>query len=70
MCRLDGRTVLVTGASGGGVRRLRAAGANVIASGRSTETPDALAAETECRTLPFDLTSEASIRDALLDLDL
>ena len=74
MWRLDGRTVLVTGASGGiggaTVRQLRAAGADVIASGRSTEALDALAAETECRTLPFDLTSEASIREALLDLDL
>ena len=74
MWGLDGRTVLVTGASGGiggaTVRQLRAAGADVIASGRSTEALDALAAETGCRTLPFDLTSEASIRDALLDLDL
>ena len=74
MWGLDGRTVLVTGASGGigsaVVRQLVAAGATVIASGRSTEALDALAAQTGCRTLPFDLQSEDSIRGALLDLDL
>ena len=74
MWGLDGRTVLVTGASGGiggaTVRQLMAAGATVIASGRSTEALDALAAQTGCQTLPFDLTSEDSIRGALLGLDL
>ena len=74
MWGFDGRTVLVTGASGGiggaTVRELVAAGATVIANGRSTEALDALAAETGCRTLPFDLTSEESVRGALLDLDL
>ena len=41
MWRLDGRTILVTGASGGiggqTVRRLIQAGAKVIASGRSKQ---------------------------------
>ena len=74
MWRLDGRTVLVTGASGGiggaVVRQLVAVGAAVVASGRSAEALDALAAQTGCQTLPFDLTSEGSVRDALLGLDL
>jgi NAD(P)-dependent dehydrogenase (short-subunit alcohol dehydrogenase family) len=47
-----------------------AAGAAVVASGRSVEALDALAARTGCRTLPFDLTSEDSVRDALGGLDL
>ena len=37
----------------------------MIASGRNVDQLDALAAETGCRTLPFDLTSEESIRGAL-----
>ena len=74
MWRLDGRTVLVTGASGGigaaTVRHLVRAGADVIASGRSLEALDALATETGCRALPFDLTSEERVRTALDGLDL
>src|SRR5271163_1369813 len=74
MWRLDGRTVLVTGASGGigaaTVRHLVRVGADVIASGRSIKALDALAAETGCRVLPFDLTSEESVRTALDGLDL
>jgi L-xylulose reductase len=74
MWRLDGRTILVTGASGGiggaTVRQLVETGAEVIASGRSKEALDKLAAETGCRTLPFDLTSEESVRAALEGLDL
>ena len=74
MWRLDGRTILVTGASGGiggaTVRRLAEAGAEVIASGRLREALNRLAAETGCRTLPFDLTSEESVRAALENLDL
>ncbi|MGV0911709.1 SDR family oxidoreductase [Martelella sp. FOR1707] len=66
--------ILVTGASGGigaaTVRQLVAADATVIANGRNTETLAALAAETGCATLPFDLTSEDSIREALDGLDL
>lgn len=66
--------MLVTGASGGiggaTVRRLVAAGADVIASGRSEEALGALAEETGARVLPFDLTSEDSVRSALEDLDV
>ena len=74
MWGLDGRTILVTGASGGiggaTVRQLIAAGADVIASGRNVEALDALKAKTGCRTLPFDLTSEASVKGAVDGLDL
>jgi L-xylulose reductase len=71
---LDKGPILVTGASGGigsaTVRQLRAAGADVIASGRDVDRLDALVSETGCRTLPFDLTSEESVRGALEGLDL
>ena len=74
MTDLNGRTILVTGASGGiggeTVRQLVASGADVIASGRSQEALDALATETGARALPFDLTSEDSVRNALEALDL
>jgi L-xylulose reductase len=66
--------ILVTGASGGiggaTVRQLRAAEADVIASGRNVEQLKALAAETGCRSLPFDLRSEESVRSALEGLDV
>jgi len=69
MWGLEGRKILVTGASGGiggaAVRQLVAAGADVVASGRNVEALDGLAAKTGCRTLPFDLASEDSIRKAL-----
>ena len=74
MTDFNGRTILVTGASGGiggeTVRQLVAAGADVIASGRSQDALDALAAETGARSLAFDLTSEDSVRDALDGLDV
>jgi NAD(P)-dependent dehydrogenase (short-subunit alcohol dehydrogenase family) len=74
MTDFNGRPILVTGASGGiggaTVRRLVQAGADVIASGRTTDSLAALAAETGARTLPFDLTSEESVRGALDGLDL
>ena len=74
MAGFEGRVILVTGASGGiggaTVRQLVAAGAEVIASGRSEEALGQLATETGCRTLPFDLNSEESVRDALDGLDL
>ena len=64
----------MTGASGGiggqTVRRLIQAGAKVIASGRSKQALNSLAAETGCRALPFDLTSEESIRSVLDGLDV
>jgi L-xylulose reductase len=66
--------ILVTGASGGiggaTVRQLRAAEADVIASGRNVEQLKTLAAETGCRSLAFDLTSEGSVRSALEGLDI
>ena len=75
MAGFDGRTILVTGASGGiggaTVRQLRAAGADVIASGRSVEALDKVASQTGCcRTLPFDLASEDSVRGAIEGLDV
>ena len=74
MAGFDGRAILVTGASGGiggaTVRRLVAEGADVIASGRNEDALAALAAETGCRALPFDLESEASVEGALRGLDL
>ena len=74
MTDLNGRTILVTGASGGiggaTVRQLVTSGADVIASGRSVEALEKLAADTGARALPFDLTSEDSVRDALEDLDV
>jgi NAD(P)-dependent dehydrogenase (short-subunit alcohol dehydrogenase family) len=66
--------ILVTGASGGigaaTVRQLCQTGADVIASGRNEEKLRALATETGCRTLPFELSSEDSVRGALDGLDL
>ncbi len=71
---LDTGPILVTGASGGigsaTVRLLVTQDADVIASGRNVEKLDALAAETGCRVLPFDLTSEQSVKEALDGVDL
>jgi L-xylulose reductase len=74
MSDFNGRTILVTGGSGGiggaTVRQLVAANADVIAAGRSREALDRIAAETGCRTLAFDLASEDEVRGALEGLDL
>lgn len=71
---LEGRTVLVTGASGGIgaeiVRHLVAAGADVIAAGRTEEGLADLVAETGVRTVLFDLTSEEEIAAAVGELEL
>ncbi|WP_292332889.1 SDR family NAD(P)-dependent oxidoreductase [Mesorhizobium sp.] len=74
MTDFHGRNILVTGGSGGiggaTVRHLVRANANVIAAGRSQAVLDAIARETGCRTVTFDLASEDEIRDALEGLDL
>ncbi len=71
---LDKGPILVTGASGGiggaTVRQLIAEGAEVIANGRNKEALTALATETGCRTLAFDLESEDEVSAALGGLDL
>ena len=71
---LKDRPVLVTGASGGigaaTVRLLVAEGADVIASGRNEEMLSKLASETGCRTLPFDLALEDSVKNALDGVEL
>lgn len=74
MTDFNGRTVLVTGASGGIgaeiVRHLLRAGADVVAAGRTEESLRPLVEETGVRTAIFDLTSEEEIAAALSDLDL
>lgn len=71
---LNGRPILVTGATGGigaaTVRLLTAEGANVIASGRDETKLTDLEAETGCEVRPFDLTSEDEVRAALSGLNL
>ena len=71
---LEGRTVLVTGAAGGIggaiVRRLVAAGADVVAAGRDEAGLGAIVAETGARPLALDVEHEESVRGALEDLDL
>jgi L-xylulose reductase len=74
MGELTGRTILVTGASGGiggaTVRLLASRGADVIAAARTLESLETLAAETGARTIAFDLTQEDSVREAIDGLDL
>ncbi|MDH0616243.1 MULTISPECIES: SDR family oxidoreductase [unclassified Agrobacterium] len=74
MTDFQGRTILVTGGSGGiggeTVRHLVRANANVIAAGRSQQALEAIAKETGCRTLAFDLARDEEIRAALEGLDL
>jgi L-xylulose reductase len=71
---MTGRAVLVTGATGGigaaTVRRLVAAGATVYAGGRNTDGLAALAEETGAQPVPFDLTSEDDVREAVSGLDV
>ena len=71
---LDRGPILVTGASGGiggaTVRYLVAEGATVIASGRDEEKLEALAKETGCEALAFDLTSEDSVKAAIEGRDI
>lgn len=74
MTDFNGRTVLVTGASGGiggaTVRHLVAAGADVLAGGRDTGKLNALAEETGATALPFDISSEDSVKEAIEGRDI
>lgn len=69
MADFGGRTIMVTGASGGIgsaiVRRLVASNAKVIGTGRNVEALNALADETGCSIKTFDLTSEEEVKSAL-----
>ncbi|MEM7461283.1 MAG: SDR family oxidoreductase [Pseudomonadota bacterium] len=71
---LKGRPILVTGASGGigaaTVRLLAQEGAIVFASGRNEDQLEKLSSETSCKVLPFDLTSEDEVKNALEGLEL
>ena len=62
---LAGRTVLLTGATGGLghaiARRLRAAGAELVLTGRRTDILEPLAAETGARSLAVDLADAAAV---------
>jgi short-subunit dehydrogenase len=63
--RLDGRRVLLTGASGGLghaiARALRARGASLVLSGRRTDVLDALAAETGAEAIAADLSARDGV---------
>lgn len=69
MTDLQGRTILVTGAGGGiggaTVRHLVAAGADVLAAGRTAESVEEIAKDTGAAPLVFDLESEEEIRAAI-----
>ena len=64
----------MTGATGGiggaTVHRLISDGADVIAGGRSVDKLEQLASATGARPLPFELTSEDSVREAVEGLEL
>lgn len=74
MTDFTGRSVLVTGATGGigsaTVRRLVGESAVVYAGGRNVDALAKLADETGARPVPFDLASEAEIQAAVSGLDL
>ena len=63
---LAGRTVLLTGATGGLghaiAHRLRAAGAELVLTGRRTDVLEPLAAETGARALAVDLTDADAVQ--------
>lgn len=74
MTEFQGRTILVTGAGGGiggaTVRHLVAAGADVLAAGRTAESVADIARETGATPLAFDLEDEGEIRAAIEGRDL
>jgi short-subunit dehydrogenase len=72
-----GRTVLLTGASGGLghaiARGLHAAGASLVLTGRRVDVLEALAAETGARSLAVDLADRGAVRalaDECADVDV
>lgn len=74
MTEFQGRTIIVTGAGGGiggaTVRHLVAAGADVLAAGRTAESVADIARETGATPLAFDLEDEGEIRAAIEGRDL
>lgn len=75
--KLAGRTVLLTGATGGLgqaiARRLRAAGAELVLTGRRTDVLEPLAAETGARSLAVDLADSEAVQrlaTACADVDV
>jgi short-subunit dehydrogenase len=68
---LAGRTVLLTGATGGLghaiARRLHAEGAQLVLTGRRTEVLEPLAAETGARSVAVDLTDTAAVEKLAAD---
>jgi NAD(P)-dependent dehydrogenase (short-subunit alcohol dehydrogenase family) len=74
MLGLEGKSILVTGASGGigaaTVRQLAAAGAKVYAGARKLSSLDALVAETGATPLAFDVLEEDAIAAAVDGLEL
>lgn len=74
MSEFQDRTILVTGAGGGiggaTVRHLVAAGATVLAAGRTADSVEAIAAETGATPVVFDLESEDEVRAAIEGRDL
>ncbi|MEA2325017.1 MAG: hypothetical protein QOD81_4867, partial [Solirubrobacteraceae bacterium] len=69
--KLSGRTVLLTGATGGLgqtiARRLHRAGAQLVLTGRRTELLEPLAAETGGRAVAVDLTDAAAVERLAAD---
>ncbi|MCU1600400.1 MAG: Short-chain dehydrogenase/reductase [Frankiales bacterium] len=69
---LTGRTVLLTGATGGLggtlARRLRASGAELVLTGRREAELAALAAETGARAIPADLSDAAEVHRLLVEV--
>ncbi|MET0830579.1 MAG: SDR family oxidoreductase [Microbacterium sp.] len=74
MTDFTGRTILVTGASGGiggaTARHLTAAGADVLVAGRDADKLRTLADEIGATPLPFEISSEDSVRDAIEGRDI
>ncbi len=73
MSNLQPGNYLVTGATGGiggaVVHRLVKAGVEVYASGRNRDKLDALCSATGAHPLPFDLTNDDEVRDAVSGID-